>query len=233
MKRFVACLTGIIFFVATVCPAAHPSTRSGLRAANTEEFIGGMGKRFIRGVINTFTGWIEIPAQIAKGYNRGFGGNPNNKGVGAFVGIFDGTWMALGRTFSGFRDMAGFWAADHKTNDGVGIPLDAEYAWGEGAPYSLTKPNFAEATVEPMGNKLLRGVSDLLLGVLELPGQITKGIRIKAPDAGVVKGIWYFCSRTLDGAYDASTFLVPNPKDTTALPFDEDKPWDAMTESIK
>jgi putative exosortase-associated protein (TIGR04073 family) len=233
MKKFAVYLAAVVFFVVMFAAIADASTGSGPYAANTEEFIGGMGKRFIRGVINTFTGWVEIPVQIAKGYKRGFGGDPDNKAAGAFVGIFDGVWQGLGRTFAGFRDMAGFWAADHRTNDGVGIPLDAEYAWEDGTPYSLTKPSFSQATVEPMGNKLIRGVSDLLFGVLELPGQITKGIRIHAPDAGVVKGIWYFCSRTLDGAYDAATFLVPNPKDTTALAFDEKWPWDAMGENIK
>jgi len=225
MKRFAVCLVIVLFLAVTLIPAAH--------AANTEEFVGGMGKRFIRGVVNTLTGWVEIPVQIAKGYNTGYGGDPAKKSIGAIAGIFNGTWQALGRTFSGFRDMAGFWTADHKNNDGVGIPLDAEYAWEDGTPYSLSTPDFAEATVKPMGNKLIRGVSDLLGGVVELPGQITKGIRIHAPDAGVGKGIWYFASRTLDGAYDAGTFLLPNPKDTTALAFDEKYPWDAMGENIK
>jgi putative exosortase-associated protein (TIGR04073 family) len=202
-------------------------------AAETEKFIGGMGSKFVRGVINTFTGWIEFPAQIVKGFSRGFGGDPDNKLAGVFVGIFDGVWQAVGRTMWGFRDMAGFWAADPANNDGIGIPLDAEYAWEDGTPYDPWKPDFAEGTIAPMGNKLLRGAGDALFGFVEIPGQIAKGIKLRAPDVGIGKGLWYWFSRELDGIYDVVTFFVPNPKDNKGLAFDEKWAWTALSEKTK
>lgn len=197
-------------------------------AAETEGFIGGMGEKFVRGVVNVFTGWVEIPVQIAKGYNRGFAGDENNKFCGAFAGIFAGVWHSVGRTIYGFREMAGFWSADHKDNDGIGIPLDAEYAWEDGTTYDFTKPSFSEATVTPMGNKLARGLGDAIFGFCEFPGQIVKGIKLRAPDVGIGKGLWYWFSREIDGVYDTCTFLVPNPKDTKGLAYDEKWPWDAF-----
>lgn len=203
------------------------------RAAGTEEFIGGMGEKFVRGIVNIFTGWIEVPAQIIKGYNRGLGGDEGNKLGGAFVGIFSGVWYGLGRTFSGFKEMAGFWAADHKDYDGVGIPLEADYAWQAGEPYHFSDPSFSKATIAPMGNKLVSGVCDTVFGFVELPGQFAKGVKLRAPDAGIGKGIWYWFSRELDGIYDAVTFLLPNPKDTKGLAFDEKWPWSALGDSFK
>jgi putative exosortase-associated protein (TIGR04073 family) len=152
---------------------------------------------------------------------------------GAFVGIFTGVWHGLGRTASGFYDMAGFWAADPKSNDGVGIPLDAEYAWQEGEHHSLTSPKVVDATVAPMGNKLMRGVGNTLFGFAEFPGQIWKGVREHAFDLGIGKGLWYWFSREVDGVYDAATFIVPNPKDTKGLAYDEKWPWSALGDSMK
>lgn len=225
MKKNIVCIFLAVFMLLYSVGAVY--------AADTEGFIGGMGKKFVRGVVNTFTGWVEIPVQIAKGYNKGFPGYENNKLGGAFIGIFTGVWHSLGRTFSGFRDMAGFWAADHRDNDNIGIPLDAEYAWEDGTPHDTTKPSFQEATIAPMGNKLVRGLGDTIFGFLELPGQIVKGVKLQAPDAGVGKGLWYWFSREIDGVYDAATFAVPNPNDTKALPYDEEWPWNALSENWK
>ena len=201
--------------------------------ADTEELLTGMGKKLIRGVVNTFTGWVEIPAQVVKGYNHGLMGDENNKFGGAVVGIFTGIWYGAGRTISGMGDLAGFWAADPENNDGVGIHLDARYAWEEGEPYSLTDPSFTEATVMPIGNKLGRGLGNGILGFLEVPGQIVKGVKEGAPDLGIIKGIWYWFSREVDGAYDIITLLLPNPEDTEAVKFDEKWPWSALGDSMK
>lgn len=194
--------------------------------ASAEQLVSGMGNKLWRGIVNTFTGWIELPMQIAKGYEK------DNVG-GAFVGIFTGVWHGVGRTLSGFGDMAGFWAADPANNDGVGIPLDAEYAWEQGDHYSLTDPSFGEATLNPIGSKLGRGLGQAIFGFVEFPGQILKGIKAKAYDLGIIKGLWYWFSREVDGVYDFVTFPLPNPKDTKALPYDEKWPWSALGDSMK
>ncbi len=221
MKKII-CLLVIALFLCSTCYAATGA-----------DYLNGVGNKLWRGVVNTFTGWIEFPAQIYKGYERGFNGNENNKIGGAFVGIFTGIGHTAGRTLSGLGDVAGFWAADPANNDGVGIPLDAEYAWEEGTVYNMFDPNFGEGALNPMGNKLGRGIGDSLGGFLEFPGQIVKGIKLGAPDLGIVKGLWYWYSRQVDGAFDIAGFFLPNPKDTKALPFDEKWPWSALGDSMK
>lgn len=201
--------------------------------ANTEELLSGIGKKLMRGVVNVFTGWVEIPAQTFKGYESGLNGDGKNKIGGAVVGIFTGVWHGAGRTISGMGDLAGFWAADPESNEGVGVPLDGKYAWEEGTPYNLSDPNFTEATLKPIGSKFVRGVANGVLGFAEVPGQIVKGAKEGAPDLGIIKGLWYWFSREVDGAYDIITCLLPNPKDTEALKFDEKWPWSALGDSFK
>lgn len=217
MKKRIVCLLMAMVFVAFLSGTAQ--------AAGAEELFSGMGKKLVRGVVNTVTGWVEIPAQVYYGYkNDSFGG--------AFVGIFSGIWHGVGRTLSGAGDVVGFWAADPKSNEGVGIPLNDEYAWEEGTKYKFTDPSFGEATLNPIGNKLGRGLANSFLGFVELPGQIFKGLKLHAPDLGIIKGFWYWYSRQIDGAVDLASFLFPNPKDTKALSFDEKWPWSALGDTL-
>ncbi|MBU1084162.1 MAG: exosortase system-associated protein, TIGR04073 family [Candidatus Omnitrophota bacterium] len=201
--------------------------------AASDDLLTGMGQKLFRGVINVVTGWVEIPAQIIKGYDRGFNGNENNKIVGLVVGVFKGLGDATGRTLSGVADVAGFWAADPDSNEGIGIPLDAEYAWQEGTAYNIFDPNLGEGAFKPIAGKLLRGIGNTVLGIIEIPGQIVKGVKDGAPDLGIIKGIWYFASREMDGASDIYTFYMANPKETKGLAFDETWPWSAFGENIK
>lgn len=217
MKKRVLC---VIMAASLIVASAVPAS-----AAGAEELFCGMGQKFVRGVVNTFTGWVEIPAQVYYGYkNDSFGG--------AFVGIFSGIWRGVGRTISGAGDVVGFWAADPASNAGVGIPLNAEYAWEEPVKYDLTNPSFAEATLNPIGSKLGRGLGNSFFGFVELPGQIMKGLKLHAPDLGIVKGFWYWYSRQIDGAVDVAGCLFPNPKDTKALKFDEKWPWSALGDTL-
>ncbi|MFC1577339.1 exosortase system-associated protein, TIGR04073 family [Candidatus Omnitrophota bacterium] len=223
MKRAMVCLLVIAMLLAA--GTAHADYKR-------EEYLNGVGRKLWRGVVNTCTGWIELPNQILKGYERGFI-KKEYKIVGAFVGIFTGVTHTVGRTLSGVSDLAGFWAADPPNNRGVGIHLDGEYAWYEGTPHSMFDPNFEQATLWPIGRKISRGVGNSVFGFLELPGQIIKGTKESAPDLGIVKGLWYWYSRQVDGAYDICTFLLPNPSDTKGLDFDEKWPWSALGDSIK
>ena len=64
----------------------------------------------------------------------------------------------VGRTMSGAGDVVGFWAADPKSNDGVGIPLNAEYAWEEfnrtGSTHDLAPFWRVVESNSPMAKKL-------------------------------------------------------------------------------
>jgi putative exosortase-associated protein (TIGR04073 family) len=219
--RIIVVIAAIIFSVSSVYAAPCAPCGSCASTCKTEELVGGMGKKFVRGVTNVFTGWVEIPVQISKGYKKACFG-------GAGVGVVTGIWHFVGRTMSGFGDMAGFWAADPASNENIGIPLDAPYACEEGTHYSLTNPNFGVATMTPMGNKLARGLGNTCFGFLEVPGQLVKGMRAHACDWGVGKALWYWFSREMDGVYDVATCLFPNPKDTMGLKFDERWPWTAI-----
>ena len=189
--RKVLCVLTVLLFLATFSLSAF---------ASAEDVFRSMGEKFFMGVANTLTGWVEIPAQISKGYKTGGIMGENNTGVvGAMGGIFSGIGSAIGRTLSGMGQLAGFWAADPQTNEGVGIPLDADFAWEEGTPYSMTDPSFNDATLKPIGEKLGRGVGNALGGVLEFPGQIVKGVKEPAWDAGIIKGLWFWLSREVDG----------------------------------
>ena len=201
--------------------------------AASDGLVEGMIQKLWRGVVNTLTGWVEFPVQIVKGYNDGFMGEEDNKILGVVGGIFDGIGHSAGRTLSGIGDIAGFWAADAESNEGVGIRLDGEYAWDAGEPQDLFEPTFNESTVMPIGKKLVRGLTNGLLGFVELPGQIMKGVKEGAKDFGIVKGLWYWASREMAGLSDIATIIVPNPEETKGLAFEEEYPWDALNEGLK
>ena len=80
---------------------------------------------------------------------------------------------------------------------------------------------------------LLRGVGNGLLGIAEVPGQIAKGFQEDEPIMGIVKGVWYWFSRTAYGISDVLTCIAPNPEDEVGLPFDEEYPWDALVTSME
>ncbi len=200
--------------------------------AEGNEIVEGMGKKLVRGFVDTFTGWVEWPVQTYKGWKNGCKCIENETGskiTGGAIGlILSGPGHAVGRTASGVRDLFGFWTANPKDNDGVGTPLDAEYAWEEGTKYDCFEPNIGEGLFKPWGRKLVRGVGNGLGAILELPGQIVKGCKEDKVGTGIVKGFWYPLSRGVYGLTDAFTFFVPNHKADLGHAFEEKWPWDAL-----
>ncbi len=222
MKKLISILATVVFL--TCATAAH---------ADTSEFVDSMLAKLWRGAVNTLTGWVELPAQIIKGYNEGFMDDESNKILGVVVGIFDGIGHSAGRTVSGLTDLFGFWAASPESNEGVGLPLDAEYAWEEGTPYNAFDPNLVDGAVKPVGKKLVRGLSNAFLGIAELPGQIVKNTSEGAVDLGIIKGLWYWLSREVYGFTDIWASILPNPADQVGMPFDEEYPWDALVNELQ
>ena len=201
--------------------------------AETDDLLGGMGKKLFRGLVNVLTGWVELPMQTIKGCKRGCPADEDNKILGGVCGFFKGIGHAIGRTGWGVVELVGFWAANPKDNKGMGIPLDAEYAWEEGEPYNCCDPDYNEATLRPMGKKLMRGLGNGLFGFAELPGQIATGFQEKSPDLGIVKGLWFWYSREVYGIADVVTAIFPTPGDNPGYVFDEEYPWDALADAIE
>jgi hypothetical protein len=189
-----------------------------------------IGNKAMRGAIDLVTGIVELPMQIVKGYNKGcdpIKNEPTSKAVGTILGFFRGVGHAAGRVTHGGRELFACWTADQPSNEGIGVPFDAERPWEEGEQYSMFKPSFGEG-VKPIGRKLMVGLANTFVGIAEVPVQI-----MNANDAdtsvlaGTGKGFYNFFSRTIYGATDVFTlfFLVPNQVETYGLPYDGLYPW--------
>ena len=199
--------------------------------AESQDLMGGMFNKCERGIRDVLSFWVEIPAQVVKGYYNGFAGDEHQKILGASVGIFTGAHNAVGRALSGAGELVSFWAANPASSDNVGIPFDAELAWEEGEAYDLFYPSFVEGAVVPTGNKLFRGVNNLLFGIAEIPGQILKGINEGEPATGIIKGFWYWGSREIQGIIDIISIFHPNHEGQKGMVFDEENAWDALFEN--
>jgi len=199
--------------------------------ASSDDVVDGMVHKAVRGAINLVTGIVEFPVQIIKGYDNGFEPVGNNavlsKTAGTVVGVFRGVVHAVGRTGWGALELFGFWTVNPVNNDGVGIPLDAKYAWEKGEQYSIFSPNLQEG-LAPIGRKLIRGIVNGLLGILELPGQTIKGAHDGNVAVGLGKGVWYWFSREVYGLGEIYSCLLPNPEDNLGVAFEETYPWQAL-----
>lgn len=190
--------------------------------AATDDFFKACGQKIKRGAVNTFTGWLELFNQPAKMVKKEEGAGGKTKGL--VLGILKGFWYGIGRTGHGIVELGGFWAANHKSNEDVGVPLDAEYAWEEGTP--------AAEYGKPIGNKLARGVIDTFTGWLELVGQPVSKTKEwgagRGCTLGLLRGLWFGISRTGHGIVDFGGFLFPNPVDTAGYPYDTLRSYDAF-----
>lgn len=216
----------IVLVLLLLAPAAFAATQ------NIKE---GMIAKAKRGVINLFTGIVEVPMQVYKGYNNGLDlieNRPLSKGVGAILGLFRGFGHAAGRVGWGATELFGFWTANHADNDGVGIPFDAEYAWEMGEQYSIFKPTLGEG-VKPIGKKLVRGFVDAFTGIVEVPGQAVRGKDAGNVWKGIGKGFWFWLSREVYGFGNILTCIVPNPPDNPGYPISDELPWTPLTERVK
>jgi len=220
VKRVLLVLIAILFIASSVAYA-------------DSAVVDNINAKLHRGIQNTFLGWVELPYHMKKGIDEGFGGDENNKVAGIVTGTIKGALCATGRTISGLVDVLGFWALSPDDNEGIGLPLDSEVVWQEGTPYDLTDPSLEEAAFAPIGRKLLRGLTNGVFGVAEIPGQIAKGAREGAALEGIGKGIYNFFSRELSAAYDLATLISPTPKDAVGNHFDQEFPWTDLAENVK
>jgi len=75
-----------------------------------------------------------------------------------------------------------------------------------------TIPNVPETYVAPMGNQLVRGITNVATGWGEIPRQIVlaadESILLMVP-LGLARGIIMTCARTVYGAAETVFFIVP------------------------
>jgi putative exosortase-associated protein (TIGR04073 family) len=80
---------------------------------------------------------------------------------------------------------------------------------------SLLTPHIASASTYPdrMGTKLGNGMANIISGVVEIPKAIINGNRKSgaayAATAGLMTGMVHMMGRTLCGAADLVTFMIP------------------------
>ncbi len=216
MKKTVIVFFIVSFFAFSVLPSF----------AMEQHYFAASGEKAARGIINTLTGWLEVPAQAAKGYRNGFPQEGKNKAAGGILGLLRGIVHAAGRTTSGVLQLVTFMLPNHPDNEGVGIPLDAQYAWQEGRQYSVFKDG-----VSPVGEKALRGLQDAFGGILEAPAQLSKPSCENKFVDGIVrvcKAIIYPVARVLSGTFDLATVLLPNDTETYGYSFNEKHPWSSL-----
>jgi len=205
--------------------------------AADEEVLPGMAKKLGYGLVDTVTGVVELPVQIMKGYQNGFGPikhKGTSKAVGTILGFFRGIGHGAGRTLHGAINVVTFWSANREDNKGIGIPLDDTFAWQEGTRYSIMKPNLKEGLM-PYPRKLGYGLADSFLGLVDVPAQIVVGSRAENPYTGVpvgaVRGLWFGVSRMTTGLGDAVLFLLPNPEESHGYSYSGNLPWDGFFRS--
>jgi hypothetical protein len=183
----------------------------------------GMADKGTHGVVNALSGWTEIPLQTYKGYVRGIKLNPEKpalaRSTGTVLGFVRGINHAVGRTFLGVYQFAGFWAANHEDNDGVGVPLDGEYARDFGEAHGIP----LKEQPKPMVNKLKRGAVNFAASPVELPYQMRFGKRTRYR-TGVRKGLWFGLSRFWTGTYEVISFPLPSALETEGYAFDQALP---------
>ncbi len=206
---------------------------SAVRAADS--FVECTKDKAVRGAVNMVTGIVELPMQVCKGYKNGVGPIKNeaaSKTVGTILGFYRGIAHGVGRTGWGALELFGCWTANPEDNKGIGVPLDAEYAWEWGDQYSIFKPTLKEG-VAPIGRKIVQGAANSFTAIAELPGQTIKGVKDGEPVKGLGRGVWYWWSRQGYGAAYLIGFLAPNPPDNPGLPLNSEWPWSALVDDVQ
>ena len=194
--------------------------------------VDGMAHKAVNGAINLVTGIVEWPMQTYKGYKNGLGvikNKPTDKTVGCVVGfIWTGPGQTVSRMVWGGTELFGFWTANRPDNKGIGTPFDAKYAWEMGEKYSIFSPTFKEG-VMPIPRKLVGGLTDSLVGIVELPGQIIKGSQEGKMGTGIVKGVWFWWSREVYGFSGIMGCLFSNNPDNPGYKMDGAWAWSSLS----
>jgi putative exosortase-associated protein (TIGR04073 family) len=209
-----------------VCGAVLLAAR--LSAAE-DNYANGMTEKFCHGLVSIATGWLEVPLQVKKGYDRGVScvkPCAGSKSLGALLGVGRGVSHTLGRTAWGALELATFWAPNHTTNADLQLLQDSFYPWEEGTLKPFRCPAVKDGA-HKLAMRFERGLDDLVGSLLEIPGQIRKADASGNFLPGIPKGLYCTVGRMVNGAGDIVLIALPSPVDNLMVPFDEVKPWDA------
>ncbi len=189
-----------------------------------ESVLNGMADKGTFGFVNIITGWVELPMQIKKGYDRSFyidEGRPAvSRTVGTVWGFSRGVTFTLGRTYMGAYQLAGFWTANPEDNYGIGVPFDGEYAYDKGLFHDIP---FNSLHV-PISAKFKRGVRNIAGIVLDFPVRIPFVMKKRLYYQPYSKRLWYYPSRVFVGVYETIGCLLPNSEETRGYSFEYKSP---------
>lgn len=95
------------------------------------------------------------------------------------------------------------------------LRLTAAFALAAAPAWAGSDPNYDHAYASGTGRKLERGVSNLSLGLMEIPAEMTREGKAHgalhavfiAPFTGALKAV----GRTAAGVYETATFPLPTP----------------------
>lgn len=85
-----------------------------------QEIVAGMSNKFVRGVANVATGWVELPKQIVITFKE------DGIAKGIFMGPLKGVGMTIVRTISGVGEIATFF---HPFPGFYEPYFEPEYVW--------------------------------------------------------------------------------------------------------
>ena len=128
MKRIGKIGLGIIFISLIISSSTVFSgdVKDGPPSEFSSDISGGagigvqIGQKFIRGITNTFTGWVEMPKQMYLRITQG------PFAIGVLRGILEGIGMSFARTSAGLYELATFpvpWPWHYRPL------LEPEYVW--------------------------------------------------------------------------------------------------------
>lgn len=222
MKKIVT-LAGTWTLALTMCSAAW---------AVEDSIKWGMCEKGSRGFVNIFSGWMEVPMQVYKGYNdgvRGINSPAGSRSLGALGGLFRGMSHAVGRTGWGAFEFGGLWARNPTSNEELLLLLDSNYAWEKGSRKAFRCPTATDG-MKRVGYRMERGLRGAVLGVAEIPGQMRKADAERRRHIGIPKGVWFAASRIWEGVGDVALLPFAGPETTLNVPYEEIEPWDALHE---
>jgi len=221
MKSRGLCLMLVVLMMFSLMPISAE--------ASVASILSGMGEKIEKGATNALTGFVEVPMKTFRGADHGMKGidnKPLSRSVGTAYGVIGGVGYGAGRTVSGLKDLAGFWAIDYPTNAGYGQMLDKKDAWQEESQAAYARPEVMDGMVKPDLDRGMRGMENVSFSVMELPYQTYLATRDESnPGLGIIRGTSYGLSRLYIGAMDMATFYLPQPKDTVGSTFESENPW--------
>lgn len=214
-----------------VCLVTGSMTMAGAAFGADQEqpgMLSGMAKKAVHGAVNLVTGIVEWPMQTYKGYENGVGfikNKPASKAVGTVIGlVWSGPGQSASRMVWGSTELFGFWTANRPDNERIGFPFDSKYAWEMGTKYDMFKPSLKEGLM-PIPRKFMCGATDMFMGIIEVPGQIGKGVKEKEYASGTFKGFWFWFSREWYSFGDLATCFLSNPPDNPGYKMDGTWAW--------